>query len=76
MQTQWDGWTRAKDKEDTKWSRRVGAFMGAKKNETNTTKQTKHPVVRRTTKKMLKRDATLQSRRRQSVDETVGSGDR
>ena len=50
--------------------------MGAKKNETNTTKQTKHPVVRRTTKKMLKRDATLQSRRRQSVDETVGSGDR
>jgi hypothetical protein len=55
-------------------SGQFGVFMLMKKNIAITTKQTKRRVIRRTIKKTLERNTTLQSSRWLDIDEIGGSG--
>ena len=55
-------------------SGKFGAFTRGKKNITNATKQAKRRIIRRTIRKTLERNATLQSSRGLNIDEIGRSG--
>jgi hypothetical protein len=54
---------------------KFGAFMRGKENVANATKQTKHRIVSRATKKPLERNGTLKSSRSLHINEIGGGRD-